>query len=204
MNLGLRYEAFVMPQPTQPNPALPQSARINSDTQMWQPRLGITWDFQGDGKTVLRLGGGLFYARTPLLLINQAFTANGNPSVGSSFNLSPAQIAAVQLVHPEFVFPFVPDTSKAENASYITGANVPGARPDVTFFEPDFRQPRSFQYTAALERQVSSDLAVAFDFVHNNSVYLQRIHDTNLLPPTYQLDLQAPGAATAVQHCQSP
>ena len=192
LNLGLRYEAFIMPQPTQPNPALPQSARINSDTQMWQPRLGITWDFQGDGKTVLRLGGGLFYARTPLLLINQAFTANGNPSVGSSFNLSPAQIAAVQLVHPEFVFPFVPDTSKAENASYITGANVPGARPDVTFFEPDFRQPRSFQYTAALERQVSSNLAVAFDFVHNNSVYLQRIHDINLLPPTYQLDALSP------------
>ena len=51
LNLGLRYEAFIMPQPTQPNPALPQSARINSDTQMWQPRLGITWDFRGDGKT---------------------------------------------------------------------------------------------------------------------------------------------------------
>ena len=141
---------------------------------------------------MLRLGGGLFYARTPLLLINQAFTANGNPSVGASFNLNPAQIAAVQLVHPEFVFPFVPDTSKAENASYITGANVPGAGPDVTFFEPDFRQPRSFQYTAALERQVSSNLAVAFDYVHNNSVYLQRIHDVNLLPPTYQLDNSTP------------
>ena len=58
LNMGLRHEAFLMPQPTRPNPLLPQSSSIPSDKAMWQPRAGITYDFRGDGKTVIKVGGG--------------------------------------------------------------------------------------------------------------------------------------------------
>jgi Carboxypeptidase regulatory-like domain len=192
LNFGLRYEAFIMPQPTRPNPLLPQTSSIPSDREMWQPRFGLSYDFRGDGKTVLKLGGGFFHARTPLLLINQAFNANGSPNVGVTFTLNPAQIDAVQRTHPEFIFPFVPDTSRAENSTYITGAGVAGLRPDASFFAPDFRNPRSLQYTATLERQMFTDLAVSLDYIHNNSVYLQRIRDVNLPAPVYQLDDSIP------------
>jgi Carboxypeptidase regulatory-like domain/TonB dependent receptor-like, beta-barrel len=192
LNAGLRYEAFIMPQPTRPNPLLPQSSSIPSDKEMWQPRFGVTYDLFGHGNTVLKFGGGLFYSRTPLLLINQAFNSNGSPDVGVTFTLSPTQINSVQSIHPEFVYPFVPDTSTAENSSYITGAGVAGLRPDASFFAPDFRNPRSLQYTASLEHQLSNNLAVALDYVHNNSVYLERIHDVNLPAPLYQLDNSAP------------
>jgi hypothetical protein len=40
----------------------------NSDWQIG-PRLGFAWDFAGDGKSVLRGFSGLYYARTPLLLL---------------------------------------------------------------------------------------------------------------------------------------
>jgi hypothetical protein len=192
LNFGLRYEAFLMPQPARPNPLLPQSSSIPSDTKMWQPRFGISYDFRGDGKTVLKVGGGLFHARTPLLLINQAFNSNGSSDVGVTFTLNPAQVAAVQKIHPEFVYPFVPDTSKAQNSTYITGAGVAGLRPDASFFAPDFRNPRSLQYTATLERQMFSNLAVSLDWVHNNTVYLQRIRDVNLPAPVFQLDNSTP------------
>jgi len=197
LNAGLRYESFLMPQPKQSNPLLPQSSSIPSDKKMWQPRFGISYDFRGDGKTVLKLGGGLFHGRTPLLLINQAFNANGASNVGVSFTLNPTQIAAVQRIHPEFIYPFVPETSKAENASYITGAGVAGLKPDASFFAPDFRNPRSLQYTASLERQVLNDLAVSLDYVHNNSVFLQRIRDVNLPAPVYQLDASVPPVVRA-------
>ncbi len=62
INLGFRHEAFLMPQPTRPNPLVPQSSSIPSDKAMWQPRAGITYDFTGDGKTVLKVGGGFFTA----------------------------------------------------------------------------------------------------------------------------------------------
>jgi hypothetical protein len=197
LNLGLRHEAFLMPQPTRPNPLLPQSSSIPSDKAMWQPRVGISYDFRGDGKTVLKVGGGLFHGRTPLLLINQAFNSNGSQNVGVTFTLQPTQIDAVQRIHPEFVFPFVPDTSKAENSTYITGAGVAGLRPDASFFAPDFHNPRSLQYTASLERQVFTNLAVSLDYVHNHTVYLQRIRDVNLPAPVYQLDNSTPPVVRA-------
>ena len=192
LNAGLRYEAFIMPQPTRPNALLPQSSSIPSDKEMWQPRFGLTYDLFGNGNTVLKFGGGLFYSRTPLLLINQAFNSNGSSDVGVTFTLNPTQINSVQSIHPEFVYPFVPDTSAAENSSYITGAGVAGLRPDASFFAPDFRNPRSLQYTASLEHQLSSNLALTLDYVHNNSVYLERIHDVNLPAPLYQLDNSVP------------
>ncbi len=192
LNLGLRHEAFLMPQPTRPNPLVPQSSSIPSDKAMWQPRAGISYDFRGDGKTVLKVGGGIFHGRTPLLLINQAFNSNGSPNVGVTFTLNQSQIDAVQRLHPEFVFPFVPDTSKAQNSTYITGAGVAGLRPDASFFAPDFHNPRSLQYTASLERQMFTNLALSLDYVHNNTVYLQRIRDVNLPAPVYQLDTSSP------------
>jgi hypothetical protein len=191
LTLGLRYEAFLMPQPIVPNPLLPQTSRIPSDKAMWQPRLGLTWDLTGNAKTVLRLGGGLFYARTPLLLVNQAFNSNGNPNVGTTFDLVAPEIDAVQRVHPEFVFPFIPDTSQASNSSYFTAAGI-AIQPDASFFAPDFRNPRSLQYTAGIERQVTENLAVALDYIHNNTVHLERIRDVNLAPPTLQLDNSTP------------
>ena len=101
-----------MPTPPRPNPALPLSAQIPSDTKEFQPRIGVAIDLTGDNKTVLRAGAGFFYAPTPALLLNQVFNSTGNPNVGVSFTLNATQFAAVQKVHPELVYPFVPNTEQ--------------------------------------------------------------------------------------------
>ncbi len=49
----------------------------------------------------------------------------------------------------------MPDTSKAENSTYITDAGVAGLSPDASFFAPDFHNPRSLQYTASLNAKCS-------------------------------------------------
>jgi len=189
--VGLRYEAALMPQPPVPNPSLPFTSRIPSDTRMWQPRVGFSWSPGSSGRTVLRLGGGIFNGRTPYLLANQVFNSNGNPDVGVTFDLIAPQIGAVQRVRPEFVFPFVPDTSEARNSSYFTslGLNV---RPDASFFASDFRNPRSLQYGAVLEHQFFSSLVGSLTYVHNNTVHLERIRDVNLAPPVLGLDNSTP------------
>jgi hypothetical protein len=192
MTAGLRYEAALNPQPVFPNSLLPQTARIPSDKKEWQPRLGLSWDISGNGRTLLRASSGLFYARTPMLLLNQAFNANGNPDVGSAFTLNPVQIRQAQSIHPEFVFPFVPDTSSAANASYFTAAGIAGLKPDASFFDPEFRNPRSFNATVGLEQLLSNNLALSLDWVHSNTVYLERIRDTNLAPPVLGMDDSTP------------
>jgi hypothetical protein len=188
---GLRYEAALMPQPPDPNPLLPHTSEVPCDLNMWQPRMGLTWSPGSDNKTVVRLGAGIFNARTPSLLVNQAFNSNGNPDVGVTFDLVAPQIQAIQMVHPEFVFPFVPDTSTASAASYFTSLGLK-IRPDASFFVPDFRNPRSFQYGISIERQLSASLVGNLSFVHNHTVHLERIRDVNLPNPQLRLDNSMP------------
>lgn len=83
LSLGLRWEAQYMPQPDISNTALTTAVRnaklplyggrgvdvgvIPDQTDQWAPRIGIAWDPFRTGKTVVRAGVGMFYARTPLL-----------------------------------------------------------------------------------------------------------------------------------------
>jgi hypothetical protein len=189
---GLRYEAAINPQPIKPNPLLPQTSRIPSDKKEWQPRLGLNWDVFGSGRTIFRGSAGVFYARTPMLLLNQAFNSNGNPEVGVSFTLNATQFRQAQQAHPELVFPFVPDTSKASNSSFFTAAGIAGLRPDASFFDPEFRNPRSFNTSMGVEHLLTNNLALAIEWVHSNTVHLERIRDVNLFPPTPGLDNSVP------------
>jgi hypothetical protein len=189
--VGLRYEASLMPQPPVPNPALPNTSQIPNDLNMWQPRFGLSWRPGTGDRTVVRLGGGVFYARTPSLLVAQAFTSNGNPDVGVTFDLIAPQIDAIQKVHPEFVFPFVPETSNPQAASYFTSLGLK-VKPDASFFAPDFKNPRSLQYGISVERQLPKNIVGSIGFIHNQTVHLERIRDVNLPTPKLALDNSNP------------
>ena len=189
---GLRYEATFNPDPPKPNPLLPQTSSVPSDKKEWQPRIGFSLDLAGDGKTVIRGSGGIFFARTPMLLLSQAFNSNGNPDVGVSFTLNPAQYLQAQRVHPELVYPFVPDTSKASNASFFTAAGIAGLKPDASYFDPNFRNPRSYNMNGAIERLITPNLAILLDWVSTNAVNLERIRDVNLFRPTVGPDNSTP------------
>ena len=80
LNFGLRWEAQIQPDPITPKEEVfyapfigqtvngqtfPSNGEIPSDYDMWQPRFGLSWAPGGDGKTVVRLNAGLYYARIP-------------------------------------------------------------------------------------------------------------------------------------------
>lgn len=189
---GLRYEASMFPQPANPNPLLPETAKIPNSTNEWQPRLGFNWDIFGSGKTILRASSGIFYGRTPGLLLNQAFNSNGNPNVGASFTLNATQIRQAQSIHSEFVYPYVPDTGSASNASYFTAAGIAGLKPDASYFAPDFQNPRSLNFSAGIEHMLGNSMLLSVEWVHLNTVHLERIRDVNLFPPVMALDNSSP------------
>ena len=62
--------------------SFPSNGKIPSDYGMFQPRFGLAWDVNGDGKSVLRLSAGQYFAR--IAALNLASVRNNNGSVGQT------------------------------------------------------------------------------------------------------------------------
>ena len=166
VNYGLRYEAQLNPQPDKPNPDLPGSDRVPSDENNFGPRAGIAWDPWSDNKGVVRFNTGVFYSRTPALLIVSPFTSNGQAQLQLTFTpMSPGA-------------PVFPTTL----AAAPTGLSVP--RSSVNIFDSDFQNPRTFQTSVGIEREILPDLTVSADFTYAQMRNLQRLFDINIAPPS--------------------
>ncbi len=168
ISAGLRWDGQWNPQPDRPNPRLPQTAAIPNDLQMWQPRLGIAWNLRPDGRTVLRVNGGLLSARTPANLFQRVFTENGITTVAVDSRTDAS-------ILPLLRFP---------NALTTLPANLRVPAPRVFGFDPAFRNPQSGQMSVTLEHGFGKDWVVSAGYLRNSTWALQRRFDRNLLPPT--------------------
>jgi Carboxypeptidase regulatory-like domain/TonB dependent receptor len=88
LNYGLRYDVEITPlfAPATPLNAAAEQALgvvegIPRDYNNFAPRFGLAWDPKGNGKTVIRMGYGLFYDHPLLALAFDATTADGGRSV---------------------------------------------------------------------------------------------------------------------------
>jgi hypothetical protein len=87
LNYGLRYDVEFPPH-LSPLNSFAQAAYnqlglqkgINTDTNNFQPRLGVAWDPKGDGKTVLRASYGIFYDHPLLALYFLGDASDGSQS----------------------------------------------------------------------------------------------------------------------------
>jgi len=183
--LGLRWEGQWNPQPTRPNPAIPETALIPNDTRMWQPRFGLAWDVNGKAQTVVRLSAGLYDARTPANLFQRVFTDNGLTTIqidisepSACRNSTDPNRAGCLLRGPNAVITF-PNvfTTAPTNPALI-------AKPRVFGFDPTFRNPRSFQTAGTVEQNLNNQLVLTAGYIHNSTWALQRRRDRNLFAPT--------------------
>jgi hypothetical protein len=165
---GLRWEGQWNPQPTKPNPAIPETGYIPNDLKQWQPRAGIAWDVSGEGRTVVRVSAGMYIARTPATLFQRVFTDNGITTVAVDSKFDPSVIS--QLTFP--------------NALSGVPAGIRVAAPRVFGFDPNFRNPRSLQESATVEQLLGDNVTLSLSYVHNSTTSLQRRLDRNLFPPT--------------------
>jgi outer membrane receptor protein involved in Fe transport len=181
LNFGLRYDLQDIAQPDVRNPD-PQLAAAGIDTSVIPtdknnigPRLGFS--FTPDARTVVRGGYGLFYGRTPSIMIGTAHS-------GNAINVQTITFTGALVPTYPNVFTTIP-----------TGAALP--RPSIQFFDPDFENPQVHQASLGLERALGTNLAVAvsYMFVAGRNLALSRDFNVGDPVPT-AIPIQGGGSLT--------
>lgn len=168
ISLGLRYDVEVQPIGENNNPAFSDASKYPVDKNNFGPRVGLTYDLSGDGRSIVRGGYGRFYDKTHFELISGVLTngvfsnsftttqpTNG-PDPGPSNGVKPTNpfLANGPVVDPALVSQQFPAGSKIRNTGTVNLDN------------PARKIPYADQATIGYERQLGPNLSVSADYVH--------------------------------------
>lgn len=169
--LGARYEYEKLP--ATPNaflvPSLPQVGFTPSNKGNIGPRVGFSYDAFGTGKTVLRGGYGIFFARVINSTIEPALIGTGSPNGQQSFTFT-----ATSLGHP--TFPQVIPT--------VGQAGAAGGTPASIYFDPNFKLPQIQQADLTVEQDMGWHTVFSASWLGTLGRRLPDFEDTNLPTPT--------------------
>jgi hypothetical protein len=172
------------------------------DTNNFAPRVGVAWDINNDGKTVVRAAYGLFYDH-PLLAIafnsdiadaaqQQQYTnvLPGSPSPTQLLNL--VQIFQGTVCSTATASPFCPagliTPGVAASAQYLPGRlrfndqTFVGFGPILPFtlnVAQDFQYASASQANLTFERQIGKDMAISASYIFVGAHHLPHPQDIN-------------------------
>ena len=164
VTFGARYDRQKWAQPQVKNPDAQLAAAgldtsfINTDGNNIAPRVGIAWT--PNSKTVVRGGYGLFYGRTPAIMVGTAHSNNGINVI--SVTLSGNQV------------PTYPSALSAPPA----GATP--ARPNIFVFDKNYENPEVHQASAGVDYALTGDMALGASYLFVAGRNLQRSTDVNI------------------------
>jgi hypothetical protein len=186
VNLGIRYEIQLIPQPPKPNLATPltklYSSTINIDSNNLGPRIGLAWEPHKG--MVLRTGYGMFYAKTS----NSTFYASRveNGVYQQTFNCTPKSCPT--LTFPNLIFTPPGGAPSAPFVGAITPQVVPFTPPSTTQLThglvPDFVNPLVHEGELTLETQLPGRQSFSVGYLTSRGLHLPVFVDANIAPAT--------------------
>jgi hypothetical protein len=170
LNLGLRYDVEDLADPQVNNPSAALAAVGLStttavrDANNFSPRVGFSYGF--NEKTVLRGGYGIFFGRTPAIMLGTAHSQNGIQVTGVSLNCT-----------------LVPNPCPTYPAIFSAPPSAGGVNPNLYLFAHDYAQPYVQQGRLGIERELFANTSLSVNYLYFRGVHLSRTRDVNLAPP---------------------
>lgn len=231
LNLGLRWEYFGSPTirgnfygnfvPNSPlaieqfGPGEPLNSLYHAELRDFSPRLGAAWDVQGNGKTVVRAGAGIFRngalvksfissspfgatfflgtAASPVLVgpNNSGTAVSTHTSVINSYNCPASCGTAAGQLNWSLAGPVFPTIGAQTIAGttytgQICAPTGVGTGPCPTAaVDPNFLDPYSVQWNLDVQRALTSKLSLDVAYVGNHGADEQSQVDLNQVPFGY-------------------
>jgi hypothetical protein len=143
------------------DPGFPGKSGIHRDLKVFQPRLGLAWDVNGDGRTSVRASYGLAYAFLPLVL--QIDTAN-SPPWGNSVRLT---TPAGGFDNPWLGYP------GGNPFPTVFNANTPFVRGGLYNNTPyDIKNTYAQSWNFSVQRQVATNWLVSTAYTGSTTLHL--------------------------------
>jgi hypothetical protein len=155
-NFGFRWEAQYQPSPINPpsqtrygqflnDPRFPSDGTIPDFTDGYAPRVAMSWSPGKDGKTAIRLGAGIYYARIPGLVL--AGPRNTDGAIAGNIFFANFLCGGAGLGG----CPAYP--------GIVPTAGFTPFNPGIAVFAKGFKNPRTLQYSASIERELAQDFS---------------------------------------------
>lgn len=142
ISYGLRVDVPFFPDEPTRNPFTEETYGLRTDAipdgnELWQPRVGFNWDVEGNGRSQLRGGVGVFAGRTPYVWISNNYARTGIEQL--FVTLEEDEVGTI---------PFNPDPTSQDPD--LSGAAIG----EFNLIDPDFEFPQELRYTLAYDREL--------------------------------------------------
>jgi hypothetical protein len=149
------------------NPVQYQTAKLPNASILWSPRAGFNWDVNGNNKTQVRGGTGVFTGPPPYVWISNQI---GNTGVLTGF----------QDLRNTTTRPFNPNPD-AYKPTTVTGA--PASSYELALTDPNYKFPQTWRSNIGLDQKLPGGLVGTADFIYNRDVNGTYYINANLAPP---------------------
>ncbi|HJV91585.1 MAG TPA: TonB-dependent receptor [Holophagaceae bacterium] len=189
---GLRYTSQSFSHNPLPNPNLKGLDSPNG-SNAYDPRFAFSLDVFGDNKTVVRGGYGWFSTPTPMLLVANTMTGNGNTITNYSFTLRPSGATPTQqtniytdfnsgaLSHNLISGQDMSKVSDSALAALVASGNYPaGSAAPTQIWDPENKMSRAKKTSLSVEQDMGNGLTFGVQATYVKYENLEYLLNINL------------------------